>query len=457
MRSLKQTDILTGSIPKQLLLFFLPIWFGTLFQQLYNTADTLIVGNFVGTNALAAVGATGAFVNLLVGLFVGLCSGAGVVIAQSWGAHDPEAVDRQVHTALVLSVGLGALLTVLGFASATPMMRLMGTPEEILADSALYLRIYSLGMIPQMLYNMGANILRAIGDSKRPLYFLVAASLVNIVLDVVFIAVFGWGVAGAALATVFSQVASAVLTLRCIAGSEGTPWHIRAEKLRLHTEVLAAICMIGIPAAAQSAMYNVSNMLIQSSMNSFGTSTIAAWGIYGKIDFVFWMTINSLGIAITTFAGQNFGARQYDRVRNGVRVCMAMAAGVTLVISAVFYNAAEPLFRLFSQDDAVVAVGVGMMHVLTPVYITYVSIEVLSGALRGCGDVRVPTLITVFFVCGLRMLWLFIAVPIRHEVATVEMSYPITWSLASALFILYYVKGGWMQRCAEKWEKKQAG
>lgn len=435
MRSLKQTDILTGSIPKQLLLFFLPIWFGTLFQQLYNTADTLIVGNFVGTNALAAVGATGAFVNLLVGLFVGLCSGAGVVIAQSWGAHDPEAVDRQVHTALVLSVGLGALLTVLGFASATPMMRLMGTPEEILADSALYLRIYSLGMIPQMLYNMGTNILRAIGDSKRPLYFLIAASLVNIVLDVVFIAVFGWGVAGA------------VLTLRCIAGSEGTPWHIRAEKLRLHTEVLAAICMIGIPAAAQSAMYNVSNMLIQSSMNSFGTSTIAAWGVYGKIDFVFWMTINSLGIAITTFAGQNFGARQYDRVRNGVRICMAMAAGVTLVISVVFYNAAEPLFRLFSQDDAVIAVGVGMMHVLTPVYITYISIEVLSGALRGCGDVRVPTLITVFFVCGLRVLWLTLMVPRYHTIATVELSYPLTWTLASLLFILYYKRGGWLNRC----------
>ena len=447
MRSLKQTDILTGSIPKQLLLFFLPIWFGTLFQQLYNTADTLIVGNFVGTNALAAVGATGAFVNLLVGLFVGLCSGAGVVIAQSWGAHDPEAVDRQVHTALVLSVGLGALLTVLGFASATPMMRLMGTPEEILADAALYLRIYSLGMIPQMLYNMGTNILRAIGDSKRPLYFLIAASLVNIVLDVVFIAVFGWGVAGAALATVLSQVASAVLTLRCIAGSEGTPWHIRAEKLRLHTEVLAAICMIGIPAAAQSAMYNVSNMLIQSSMNSFGTSTIAAWGVYGKIDFVFWMTINSLGIAITTFAGQNFGARQYDRVRNGVRVCMAMAAGVTLVISAVFYNAAEPLFRLFSQDDEVIAVGVGMMHVLTPVYITYISIEVLSGALRGCGDVRVPTLITVFFVCGLRVLWLTLMVPRYHTIATVELSYPLTWTLASLLFILYYKRGGWLTRC----------
>lgn len=457
MKSVKQTDILTGSIPKQLLLFFLPIWFGTLFQQLYNTADTLIVGNFVGTNALAAVGATGPFVNLLVGLFVGLCSGAGVVIAQSWGAHDPDAVDRQVHTALVLSVAVGALLTVLGLVTAAPIMRLLGTPDEILPDAALYLRIYFLGMIPQMLYNMGTNILRAIGDSKRPLYFLIAASLVNIVLDVVFIAVFGWGVMGAALATVLSQVASAVLTLRCIVGSQGMPWHIRTEKLRLHGDVFAAICTIGVPAAAQSAMYNISNMFIQSSMNSFGTSTIAAWGVYGKIDFLFWMTINSLGIAITTFAGQNFGARQYDRVRRGVRVCLAMAACTTLVISFTFYNLAEVLFRLFSQDDAVVAVGVGMMHVLTPVYITYVCIEVLAGALRGCGDVRVPTLITVFFVCGLRMLWLFIAVPIRHEVATVEMSYPITWSLASALFILYYVKGGWMQRCAEKWEKKQAG
>ena len=456
MKSVKQTDILTGSIPKQLLLFFLPIWFGTLFQQLYNTADTLIVGNFVGTNALAAVGATGPFVNLLVGLFVGLCSGAGVVIAQSWGAHDPDAVDRQVHTALVLSAAVGALLTVLGLVTAAPIMRLLGTPDEILPDAALYLRIYFLGMIPQMLYNMGTNILRAIGDSKRPLYFLIAASLVNIVLDVVFIAVFGWGVMGAALATVLSQVASAVLTLRCIVGSQGMPWHVRAEKLRLHGDVFAAICTIGVPAAAQSAMYNISNMFIQSSMNSFGTSTIAAWGVYGKIDFLFWMTINSLGIAITTFAGQNFGARQYDRVRRGVRVCLAMAACTTLVISFTFYNLAEVLFRLFSQDDAVVAVGVGMMHVLTPVYITYVCIEVLAGALRGCGDVRVPTLITVFFVCGLRMLWLFIAVPIRHEVATVEMSYPITWSLASALFILYYVKGGWMQRCAEKWEKKQA-
>ena len=447
MRTVKQTDILTGSIPRQLLAFFLPIWFGPLFQQLYNTADTLIVGNFVGTNALAAVGATGAFVNLLVGLFVGLCSGAGVVVAQSYGAKDLEAVDRQIHTALVFSVVIGAMLTVVGLLSAEPVLRLMGTPAEILGDAALYLRLYFLGMIPQILYNMGTNILRAAGDSKRPLYFLIVASLVNIVLDIVFIAIFHWGVAGAALATVLSQIASAVLTLRCLAGSQGMPWHLSAAKLRMERPILMAICRIGIPAAAQSALYNVSNMVIQSCMNGFGTSTIAAWGVYGKIDFVFWMTVNSLGISITTFAGQNFGAQLYDRVRRSVRVCLAMAAGITLCISVVFYFAAEPLFRLFSQDPEVIAVGVEMMHVLVPAYLTYVCIEILSGALRGCGDVRVPTLITVFGVCGLRILWLLVAVPVWHSVATVELSYPITWTLASLLFVVYYKKGGWLRRC----------
>lgn len=447
MRTVKQTDILTGSIPRQLLAFFLPIWFGTLFQQLYNTADTLIVGNFVGTNALAAVGATGAFVNLLVGLFVGLCSGAGVVVAQSYGAKDLEAVDRQIHTALVFSVVIGAMLTVVGLLSAEPVLQLMGTPAEILGDAALYLRLYFLGMIPQILYNMGTNILRAAGDSKRPLYFLIVASLVNIVLDIVFIAIFHWGVAGAALATVLSQIASAVLTLRCLAGSQGMPWHLSAAKLRMERPILMAICRIGIPAAAQSALYNISNMVIQSCMNGFGTSTIAAWGVYGKIDFVFWMTVNSLGISITTFAGQNFGAQLYDRVRRSVRVCLAMAAGITLCISVVFYFAAEPLFRLFSQDPEVIAVGVEMMHVLVPAYLTYVCIEILSGALRGCGDVRVPTLITVFGVCGLRILWLLVAVPVWHSVATVELSYPITWTLASLLFVVYYKKGGWLRRC----------
>lgn len=439
-------SILTGKIPQQLMLFFLPIWFGTFFQQMYNTADTLIVGNFVGTQALAAVGATGSFVQLLVGFFVGLCSGASVVISQSYGAQDRDMVNRQVHTSLALSLIGGAALTILGLLVARPAVDWMGTPADIVDMAALYLRIYFLGMIPQMIYNMGASILRAVGDSKRPLYFLIIASIVNIVLDLLFVAVFHWGVAGAALATVISQVVSAWLTLRCLIGSQGVPWEIHRSQIRIDKKILNSICRIGLPAAMQSSLYSISNILIQSGINSFGTTAVAAWSVYGKIDFLFWMTISSLGIAVTTFVGQNFGAGQYARVKKGTMVSLGLATVITVVISGVLYPSSGLLFRLFSQDSAVVTQGIQMMHFLVPVYITYICIEILSGALRGCGDVAVPTAITCFGVCGLRMAWLLIAVPLQHTVEMVEFSYPISWVIASLLFVIYYLKGGWLKR-----------
>lgn len=451
-----QNAILTGSIPRQLILFFLPIWFGTLFQQLYNTADTLIVGNFVGTQALAAVGATGAFVQLLVGVFVGLCSGAGVVIAQSYGAGNVEEVDRQVHTALSMAILGGAVLTVLGLVTSRGVLILMQTPADIIDDATLYLQIYFLGMIPQIIYNMGTNILRAVGDSKRPLYFLIIASLVNIVLDIVFVAGFKWGVAGAALATIISQLASAVLTMRCLAGSNGMPWHLEVSRMRPDPAVLSDICRIGLPSAAQSALYSISNIVIQAAVNGFGTTAVAAWSVYGKIDFLFWMTVSSYGIAITTFAGQNFGAQLYDRVHRGTRVCLGMAAATTVAISLALYPLAGLAFRMFSQDQAVIEQGIQMMHFLVPTYITYVCIEIFSGALRGCGDVRVPTIITVFGVCGLRVAWLLLVVPHFHTILMVEASYPITWALASVLFAIYYLRGGWMQRCIAARDAKEA-
>lgn len=451
-----QNAILTGSIPRQLILFFLPIWFGTLFQQLYNTADTLIVGNFVGTQALAAVGATGAFVQLLVGVFVGLCSGAGVVIAQSYGAGNVEEVERQVHTALSMAILGGAVLTVLGLVTSRGVLILMQTPADIIDDATLYLQIYFLGMIPQIIYNMGTNILRAVGDSKRPLYFLIIASLVNIVLDIVFVAGFSWGVAGAALATIISQVASAVLTMRCLAGSNGMPWHLEVSRMRPDPAVLSDICRIGLPSAAQSALYSISNIVIQAAVNGFGTTAVAAWSVYGKIDFLFWMTVSSYGIAITTFAGQNFGAQLYDRVHRGTRVCLGMAAATTVAISLALYPLAGLAFRMFSQDQAVIEQGIQMMHFLVPTYITYVCIEIFSGALRGCGDVRVPTIITVFGVCGLRVAWLLLVVPHFHTILMVEASYPITWALASILFAVYYLRGGWMQRCVAVRDAKEA-
>ena len=429
--------IITGSIPRQLLLFFFPIWLGTMFQQLYNTVDTLIVGNFVGTQALAAVGATSSFVQLLVGLFVGLCSGAGVIIAQSFGAGDHDEVNRQVHTALALAIAGGAALTVIGLLISRPVLRLMQTPDEIVGMASEYLQIYFLGMIPQMIYNMGTNILRAVGESKRPLYFLIVASIVNIVLDIVLVAVIPLGVAGAAIATVASQVVSAVLTVRCIHGSQGMPWHLQLKNIRIERSVLLAICRIGLPGAAQSAQYSISNMTIQSAINGFGTVAV--------------------GIAVTTFAGQNFGARQYDRVRRGTMTCLAMTAGTTLCISLALYPLAQLLFRLFSSDDAVVAQGVQMMHYLVPVYMTYICIEIFSGALRGCGDVRVPTIITVFAVCIMRIVWLAVALPFKHELSVVEFSYPLTWITATVLFAIYYTKGGWMQRCIAAQNAKTQG
>ena len=445
-QSYSKNSILTGGITQQLMLFFLPIWFGTFFQQLYNTVDTLIVGNVVGTGALAAVGASGALVQLLVGFFTGLCSGASVVISQSYGAGNHDAVNKQVHTALALSLVGGAILTLLGVGVARLSLSLMDTPADILDTAAVYLRIYFLGMIPQMIYNMGTSILRAVGDSKRPLYFLIIASIVNIVLDLLFVAVFHWGVAGAALATVASQIVSAGLTIRCLVQSPGMPWHLSWEQLKLDSVILRDICRIGLPTALQGCLYSVSNIVIQRGINGFGTTAVAAWSVYGKIDFLFWMTVNSLGLSITTFVGQNFGAGLYDRVKKSVGICLALTAGMTLAISTALYPSSRLLLSLFVKDEAVIAQGVQMMHFLVPTYITYICIEILSGALRGCGDVMVPTLITCFGVCGLRVAWLIGVVPFHHTVPMVEFSYPLTWVLSSILFVVYYFKGGWLKR-----------
>ena len=446
----QQNAVLTGSIPKQILKLFFPIFFGTLFQQLYNTVDTLIVGNFCGTDALAAVGATGAFVMLMVGFFVGLTSGASIIISQNYGAGEYKLVDRQVHTALALSIACGALLSVLGLLLSRPVMAMMNTPADILDSAALYLRIFFLGTIPQMIYNTGTGILRAVGDTKRPLYFLIVASFTNIVLDILLVAVIPLGVAGAALATLISQIVSAILTIWWLRRVKDMPWKLSLRKLKLEPVILRKIFAIGLPSALQSSLYSISNIVIQVCVNSFGTVVVAAWSVYGKIDMLFWMMISSLGIALTTFTGQNFGAQHYDRVKRGTNVSMLFGAAIALGMSTLMYPISGWLFSFFSQDAAVIAQGIQMMHTLVPAYITYVSIDLISGALRGCGDVKVPTLITVFVVCLLRVCWIWFVVPVYHTIFMVEMSYPLSWTLASILFLLYYYKGNWLQRCIDR-------
>lgn len=433
-----ENKITEGVIWKQLLLFFFPLLFGTFFQQLYNTVDAVIVGRYVGKEALAAVGGAAAIViNLFVGFFVGVSAGATVTISQFFGGGRLHEVKDAVHTAVALAMAAGALIMIAGLIWSPRALVMMNTPEDTMQESVLYIRIYFCGMIGNLIYNMGAGILRAMGDSKRPLFFLIASCLVNVVLDIFFVMVLKMGVAGVALATVLSQAVSAALV--CITlGRTGEEYRLKFRNIRFHSWVLKRIIAIGLPAGFQSLMYSVSNVIIQTDVNNFGTSTVAAWTAYSKVDALFWMVVSAFGISITTFAGQNYGAGQYQRVRSGVRQCMAVTAIFTLFISAVLYPSGNLLLQLFTKDNEVIKIGVMMMQFLVPTYITYISIEIFSGALRGMGSSFIPTLITGGGICILRVVWLFTAVPKWPHIKTVMLSYPITWVMTSILFIIYY-------------------
>lgn len=439
--------ITEGVIWKQLLLFFFPIVLGTFFQQLYNTADAIIVGKAVGKEALAAVGgSTGTLINLLVGFFVGLASGASVIIAQLFGARQAQDVSRAVHTTIALALSSGALLTAVGLLCAGGILELMGTPQEVMAYALPYLNIYFLGMIPQLVYNIGSGVLRAVGDSRRPMLFLICAALTNIVLDILLVLGLNLGVRGAAIATVLSQVVSAVLILVSLCHAQPV-YRLHFRRIRFHGDMLARIVRIGLPAGLQSVMYSLSNMIIQASVNGFGTDVMAAWTAYGKIDGLYWMMVSAFGVSITTFAGQNFGARRYDRMRRSVRVCLGMAAGVTVFMTALILAVGRPMLGMFTDDAHVVETGMSIIRLIVPTWITYLCIEILSGAMRGAGDSLMPTLMTLTGVCLMRVFWVTVVVPRMHQLPVLMLSYPITWVITSCMFIVYYLRGRWLDRC----------
>ncbi|MBO4704238.1 MAG: MATE family efflux transporter [Spirochaetaceae bacterium] len=440
LRTLKAPTaaITEGVIWQQLLLFFFPILFGTFFQQLYNTADAIIVGRFLGKEALSAVGGgTGTVINLLIGFFTGLSSGGTVIISQFYGAKNSRDVNRAVHTAIALSIAGGILITVLGVFYAPWMLRILGTPDEILTLAVSYTRIFFLGILPTIIYNMGAGILRAVGDSRRPFYFLIAGTILNIILDFLFIAVFKWGVEGAAFATIASQFITMVLVCRALMKSHDC-YRLSIKQIRFDAQILKRIIQLGIPTGLQSVMYTLSNLIIQANVNSFGTNTIAAWAAWGKIDSLFWMTINSFGIAVTTFAGQNFGAKKLDRVRKGTKQCFVIAGIATVLLVSVFMLFGRFFYTLFTTDETVIEEGLKILYFMAPLFITYIGIEVFSGTLRGCGKTLVPTLFTCGGVCILRIVWLSVAVPLKREFFTVAAAYPISWVLTTILFFIYY-------------------
>ena len=434
----KANGITEGSIFGQLLLFFFPILFGTFFQQLYNTADAVVVGRFVGKQALAAVGGTtSTLINLMVGFFVGLSSGATVVISQYYGAKKADKVHWAVHTSVAFSVIGGVLFMAVGLVGARWALTAMHTPEDVMDHAVTYIRIYFLGMVPNLLYNMGAGILRAVGDSRRPLYFLIGSCFVNIILDVVLVAVLRMGVAGAALATISSQLFSVILVILCLTRTQDM-YKVEWRKIRIDSRMLQRIIRIGIPAGMQSVMYNISNIIIQAGVNNLGTDNVTAWATYGKVDGLYWMMINALGISVTTFVGQNYGARRMDRVRKGAGACMVIGVVLTAIVSTALYFWGYLFIELFTSDPQVQLISQSLIRFMVPTFITYITIEILSGTLRGVGDAWMPLIITGVGVCLVRVIWIIFALPHFNTILAAAFCYPMTWALTSAAFAVYY-------------------
>lgn len=444
METRARQQITEGVIWKQLLIFFFPILMGTFFQQMYNTVDTIIVGRLVGTEALAAVGATGPLVSMVNGFFIGVSSGATVVLSQAYGAGDRKGVSDSIHTGVALSLLLGVMLTAIGICLGGRVMGWMGTPENCMADATTYLRIYFAGSIGTVVYNMGAGILRAMGDSKRPMLFLMVTCILNVVLDLLFVAVLHMGVAGAALATVLSQMISAVLPIVVLLRQKEDRLELR--KLRIERSLLGRILRIGIPAGLQFVTFDFSNILIQSGINSFGDITMAAWTAHGKTDALTWMVTGAFGVSITTFVGQNFGAQKYSRIRKGTWTCLAMGVVMVAALDALLLAFRTPILGIYTDNPEVIAVGSMVMLSIMPYEFLFMPIEVFAGTMRGVGNSLMPTLITGSCVCLFRVVWLMTAVRHWHSLKTLTLSYPLSWALAAAVFLAVYFKGSWLRR-----------
>ena len=439
-----QSSMTEGPVLQGMLAFFLPIMLGTLLQQLYSAVDAVVLGQFVGKTALAAVGGSDiVLINLIVNFFVGLSSGASVVISQHAGAQEHEQVSRAVHTAVFLAVVVGTLTTLLGTTVAPLLLPALNTPEDTLQYSKDYLVWYFAGMIPSMIYNMGSGILRALGDSKRPLLFLVVCTIVNTILDLLFVAVFKLEVAGAAIATSLSQIICAWLVLHTLRRANGD-YHLEFRKIRPDAWLLKRMLVIGLPAGISSMLYNITNVYVQKAINMLGTDTVAAWSVFWKLDGIFWPINNAIGIAVMTFAGQNYGARKKDRIFETMRVGFLLHFAMCALIGGGIFLTRDWTIRLFNSDPAVVEQGRVIIGYLAPCYILFSATEVLSSMMRGVGNAVKPTIITLFGACVLRLILLFTMTFPHLSNLTIALCYPITWTAASAMFLIYYKFGHWL-------------
>lgn len=447
-------DITEGSIWKALLFYFFPIWFGSIFQQMYTTVDAAVVGRFVGKEALAALGGTTSLlVDLSVGFFIGASSGAGVVISHYFGGRDDKKLRYAVHESMKIAVLCGVALMFIGFFGVPTALCWMNAPADIMEGSTLYLRVYFCGVIPSLIYNMGSSALRAVGDAKRPLYFLIATTIINIALDFVLVAFLDLGIFGAALATVISQLVSAILVLRALLRTEEN-YRLVLRDVEAYSETFRKIIRLGLPAGLQYTVYTISNLIIQAQINLLGTDVVAAWTAVSKLDGIFWLTMTAFGTAMTTFTGQNYGAGKMDRVRKGMYVGIPIVIGLTACICGPMLLFAEPLLGIFTTDRAVLALGLECVFFMVPTYFTYTPTELLGGIIKGLGSSFVPMAISAVSVCALRSLWALIAPVIWPGLETVMFSYPFSWVISSGLFILYYHFGPFMKKIRKGEEAK---
>lgn len=438
MKKSYEMDMCSGPLLSKILVFSIPLMLSGILQLLFNAADIIVVGRFTGSEALAAVGSTSALINLIINLFIGISVGANVVVARFYGARDVDGVHEAVHTSILTAIIGGIILIFVGVLLAKPLLELMGTPEDVIDLSVLYMRIYFVGMPAFMLYNFGAAILRAIGDTKRPLYFLTLSGVVNVVLNLFFVIVFKMGVAGVALATIISQAISAVLIVLCLIKMEG-PCHLDLKHLQFHGKTLAAMLRIGLPAGLQGAVFSISNVLIQSSVNSFGSLVMAGNTAASNIEGFVYTAMNAVYQTSLSFTSQNMGAKQFKRVDKILMECLLVVAVVGLVLGNGAYFLGNQLLGIYSSDPQVIQYGLIRLSFVSATYFLCGLMDVMVGSIRGLGYSIMPMLVSLTGACLFRVIWIFTIFQLDRTLGCLYISYPISWILTAGVHFICYL------------------
>lgn len=437
---IKQVSLTEGPITKGLILFAVPLLLSNLFQQLYNSIDSAVVGHYAGNAALAAVGSTGSIINLLIGFFLGIATGTSVLYAMHYGAEDHLGLKKLIDSAMIISILAAVFISVVGIGFCRPLLKWMDTPDDVLPLGMTYLRIFFAGTIVTMIYNVGAGMIRAEGDSTRPLIYLIIGGVMNLFLDLLLVAVFDMGVAGAAIATVAAQAVSAVLVVWRLMHLNPA-YRLRPLHMKLDKVAAWDIIRISVPCGLQGSMFNIANLLVQAKINTFGTVAMAGVTAYNKIDGFIYMPIMALSLAISTYVGQNIGAGRFERVRKGIRVCLVTAVGVSMLMGCIVILFCSRLLGLFTDDPAAKEVSLLMMRFLAPFAWTFSFSDILGGAIRGAGQAMKVTIISALCICVFRVLWLFIMLSFFNDIRILFLCYPISWILGTTVMVLFYFKG----------------